>query len=309
MTGAVIAAGSVAAYGSTDALVVLVGLRLLTGVGEACFLVAAMAAVSDLAPASRRGEALSLLSVGIYGGVALGPILGEHVLAASGFSAVWPVASAAAAITALAAAGRETLPARPTAGGEVTILHRAALVPGLVLAASAWSLAGFNALLALHARQVGLTRAGHVFTLFAAVVLGVRITGARIPDRVGPRPTARAALAATAAGMALMGAWRTPTGLLVGTAFFAVGQSLAFPSLAALAVGRVGPTERGAVFATMTAFLDLAFGMGALSLGALAGSIGIGGGFLVSAVIAAGGGLALGNRRGLLAGRRSGGST
>ncbi|HEV3363285.1 MAG TPA: MFS transporter [Acidimicrobiia bacterium] len=247
MTGAVIAAGSVAAYGSTDALVVLVGLRLLTGVGEACFLVAAMAAVSDLAPASRRGEALSLLSVGIYGGVALGPILGEHVLAASGFSAVWPVASAAAAITALAAAGRETLPARPTAGGEVTILHRAALVPGLVLAASAWSLAGFNALLALHARQVGLTRAGHVFTLFAAVVLGVRITGARIPDRVGPRPTARAALAATAAGMALMGAWRTPTGLLVGTAFFAVGQSLAFPSLAALAVGRVGPPS-GAPF-------------------------------------------------------------
>ena len=61
-----------------------------------------------------------------------------------------------------------------------------------------------------------------------------------------------------------MGTWRAPTGLVISTVLFAVGQSLAFPSLAALAVGRVGPTERGAVFATMTAFLDLAFGLGAV---------------------------------------------
>lgn len=67
-------------------------------------------------------------------------------------------------------------------------MHRSALVPGLVLAASAWSLAGFNALLALHARQVGLAGAGQVFALFAAVVLCVRIVGARVPDRVGSLP-------------------------------------------------------------------------------------------------------------------------
>lgn len=82
--------------------------------------------------------------------------------------------------------------------------------------------------------------------------------------------------------MGVIGGWRTPAGLLSGTLPFAVGQSLAFSSLAALAVGRVGPTERGAVFATMAAFLGLAFGMGALTLRTLAGTIGIGGGFLVA---------------------------
>ena len=52
LAGATIAAASMAAYGSTDAINVLIGLRLVTGVGEACFLVAAMAAASDLAPSS-----------------------------------------------------------------------------------------------------------------------------------------------------------------------------------------------------------------------------------------------------------------
>jgi MFS family permease len=298
--GAAVAAASIAAYGSTTGVAALVGLRLLTGVGEAFFLVGAMAAASDMAPPTRRGEAMSLLSVGIYGGVALGPNLGENVLASAGFATVWPVAAAAAAIAAVGASGKETLVARRATAGAGTVLHRAALLPGLVLAASACSLAGFNALLALHARQVGLSGAGQVFALFAVVVLSVRIAGARIPDRLGPRRTARAALATTALGMVVIGAGSTPTALLAGTVLFALGQSLAFPGLAALAVGRVGPSERGAVFATMTAFLDLAFGMGAITLGALAGSIGLGEAFLVSAVIAAGGALALGGpeRRG-----------
>jgi MFS family permease len=292
--GALIVAVSVAAYGAADGLAALVALRLVTGVGEAGFLVAAMASASDLAPPSRRGEAMSLLSVGIYGGVALGPVLGERALQGGGFVAVWAVAATAAAVAAVAATGRETLTRHSSRGESRRLLPRDALVPGAVLAASGWSLAGFNALLALHAREVGLGGAGSVFALFAAVVLAVRVGGARIPDRLGPRRTARGALSVTACGMAVMGLVPTPAGLVAGTAVFAVGQSLAFPGLAALALARVSPQERGAVFATMTGFLDLAFGLGALSLGALATSVGITGSFLAAAVVAAAGRVALG---------------
>jgi hypothetical protein len=93
--------------------------------------------------------------------------------------------------------------------------------------------------------------------------------------------------------MVAIGLVSTPAGLVAGTAVFALGQSLAFPGLAALALSRVAPDERGAVFATMTAFLDLAFGLGALTLGALAAAIGIAGSFLVSAGVAAAGAMAL----------------
>ena len=53
----------------------VVALRLLLGVAEAAFMVAAFAAVADLAPASRMGEAISYNSLGLYLGLALGPPL------------------------------------------------------------------------------------------------------------------------------------------------------------------------------------------------------------------------------------------
>jgi MFS family permease len=55
--------------------------------------------------------------------------------------------------------------------------------------------------------------------------------------------------------------------------------------------------ERGSVVGTTTAFVDLSFGAAPAAIGFLAGSIGFGGAFLVSAVIAAVGAVVLAVRR------------
>ena len=44
----------------------MVALRLLAGVAEAAFFVASFAALADLAPPDRMGEALSYNSLGLY---------------------------------------------------------------------------------------------------------------------------------------------------------------------------------------------------------------------------------------------------
>ncbi len=80
VAGALVAATSVAGYALADSLQTLIALRLLTGVGEAMLLVGAATMITDLAPANRRGEALSLYSLGLWGGLALGPLVGELVL-------------------------------------------------------------------------------------------------------------------------------------------------------------------------------------------------------------------------------------
>ena len=54
--------------------------RSLLGIGEAFFFVAAVAAVSDLAPPERRGEAINIASLSVYLGLAIGPFLGETIL-------------------------------------------------------------------------------------------------------------------------------------------------------------------------------------------------------------------------------------
>ncbi|MGH2637445.1 MAG: MFS transporter, partial [Actinomycetota bacterium] len=63
VVGASLFASSVVGYLFATSVPALVATRLLTGVGEALFFVAAVAANLDLAPPERRGEAMSLASL------------------------------------------------------------------------------------------------------------------------------------------------------------------------------------------------------------------------------------------------------
>ena len=56
---------------------------------EAAFVVASIAALADLAPAIRMGEALSYNSLGLYLGLTLGPPLGELLVSAFGVTEAW----------------------------------------------------------------------------------------------------------------------------------------------------------------------------------------------------------------------------
>ena len=94
--GGFIAGVSVLGYTLATNLPVLIGMRLLTGVGEAAMFVGAATAVQDLSPSARRGEATSYFSIAVYGGLAIGPLLGETVRTQWGMHAVWFVAAACA---------------------------------------------------------------------------------------------------------------------------------------------------------------------------------------------------------------------
>ncbi len=100
--GPLIVAVSVAAYTFADTLWTLVLLRLVTGVGEGIVFVGAATVINDLAPEHRRGEAVSLYSLGVWGGLALGPVVGEAVLSHASFDAVWLTASGCAFLAAVA---------------------------------------------------------------------------------------------------------------------------------------------------------------------------------------------------------------
>ncbi len=156
----------------------------------------------------------------------------------------------------------------------------------MILATSIWGLAGFNTLIPLYALDVGLDGARGVFFVFAAIILLFRSLGATIPDRFGTRRIGRTALSFSAVGLLTMGLWQQPEGLFTGAIIFAVGQALTFPTLMSLALSSAPPRERGAVVGTFTAFFDLAFGLGAFSLGWTAETFGYDVAFVCGAVIA-----------------------
>jgi MFS family permease len=271
-----------------DNLTALVVARLLGGLGEAAMFVGAGTMVTDLSPEHRRGEALSYWSVAIYGGMAFGPALGEIALGADqqSFGRVWTMCAVLCLAAAVLALGtRETLergdgPPR----GPSPLLHRGALLPGLVLFLVMIGLAGYLELLPLYGPEIGLGQSRGVFLLYGVTVLAVRILGARIPDRVGAKPAATAGILATVVGRLPIAGFARPAGLLAGTVIFALGMSLVFPALSTLALAGVEPSERGSVMGTVSTFFDAANGFGALLLGGVAHYAGYRGAFVGGAI-------------------------
>jgi MFS family permease len=290
IVGAAVVGLSIAPYSLVTSLPLLIVLRLAMGAGEAAFYVGAASVINDLAPDERRGEALSFFSLALYGGIAVGTVLGETVLDASGFQAVWFVATASALVAAgLGLRVPDTRPADAGVGVKRRWVHPSGLKPGTILAASVWGLAGFNTFVPLYALEIGLSGSRYAFFLFAAIVLGIRSFGARLPDILGPRKAATSALITSSIGLVVMGVWAEPAGLYLGTVLFGIGQALAFPALMTIAVSGASSAERGAVIGTFTAFFDLAFGLGAVTLGAVAGVLGYRGLFVSAALVSVAG--------------------
>ena len=280
---------SILAYSWTESLPLLVFWRLVTGVGEAFFYVGAASVINDLAPDERRGEALSYFSLALFGGLAIGPVTGEAILDAGGFDWVWTFAGASALFAG--AVGFIVPETRPAGTGEVKgkILHKAAVLPGTVLATNIWALATFSSFMVLHALEIGMGGAKYVFALNSAVIISIRLFGARLPDTLGPKKAGSSALIAVMTGMLIMGLWAEPAGLYVGTAIYSIGHALAFPALMTFAISRAPASERGSVIGTFTAFFDFAFGVGAVSAGAIADAIGYRGAFVSASFVALGG--------------------
>ncbi|MGH2755898.1 MAG: MFS transporter [Actinomycetota bacterium] len=286
--GAFVVGVSIALYPVATSLVPLLLLRLLTGAGEAAFYVGAASAINDLAPDERRGEALSYFSLALYSGLAVGPVIGELLLDGSHFTTVYLASAASAGLAA--AIGLRVPDTRPQELSNDppeshTIIHRAGLMPGTILATSIWGLSGFSTFIPLYALDIGMDGSKLVFALYSGVVLAIRSFGARLPDVLGPRTAGTAALSCSTVGLATIAAWSEPAGIFVGAAVFGVGQALAFPALMTLAISGTKTSERGAVVGTFTAFFDLAFGLGALSLGAVAALLGYRGLFISAAAV------------------------
>ncbi len=266
--GAAIATLSIIPLGLVNAVWFLVVLRLATGLGEAGFFIGAATAAQDLAPPHRRGEAASFFSTAIYGGLAIGPVVGETLYHRWGSDANWVFAAGSCAVATLLSSfipadlGRVAEP--PPRRG---IVHPAAVLPGTVLLLGLFGFAGFAAFMPLYVDEIGVADAGPFFLVYGVIVLGVRILGARIPDRLGPVRASSISLTAIAAGIGTVAVVGSVAGLWAGTVLLAIGMSLLFPALFTLAVNGAPDGERSHAVGSFSLFFDLSQGLGAPILG------------------------------------------
>ncbi|HET9852245.1 MAG TPA: MFS transporter, partial [Candidatus Limnocylindrales bacterium] len=266
-----------------------------------------LAAATDLAPESRRGEAISLVSLSLYLGIAVGPLMGELLLDASGYATVW-IATAALYVASvglswivpetLHRAAEQEPPGRRPEGSpgdspsKHPLIHPRGVVPGLLALCGVWGMGPFFTFVPLMAEDLHLGSSAPYLGAFAIVVVVLRLLGARLPDRMGAGTLTGGALIASAVGLVVSGlavgkVIPVGEGLLVGTVIFAGGVAFTLPAILAMAVVGVRPDERGSVVGTAGLFVDAAFGLSPAVLGFIATVTDYPATFLVSAVIAA----------------------
>ena len=287
VSGAIVAGLATIATATATSLGMVIAFRALAGLGEAAVFVGAASAAQDLATDERRGEAASYFSLAIYSSLFLGPPLGEWISETFGNDTAWVLAGGLAmlaASTGIVAPGAPTEP--PPKPERWVLLHRAALRPGAVLFLGLLGYTGFLAFAALHAEEVGIANTGTVFTVFALVIIFLRIFAAKLPDQLGPIRTSRISLSCGAVGLAVLAVWTEPVGVYVGAAILAVAQSFLFPALFALVVDDAPDAERSHAISTLSMFFDLAFGLGGPVIGLVSDTFDRSTAFAVSAGIA-----------------------
>ncbi|HET9601129.1 MAG TPA: MFS transporter [Acidimicrobiales bacterium] len=287
--GALIAGTGAAATSFVHSIAALLPLRAFTGIGEAALFVGAATLIADLSPSDRRAEGASYFSLAVFGGLGIGPVIGEIVLGDGRYQAVFlasAVACAIAALIALAAPNRVAgvATAAPTEGRRPGF-HRAALVPGLVLACGIGGFAAFTAFLPTHAESLGMPAAGP-FVVYSVLCLGLRLFGARLPERIGLGNALTSALTGLTAGLLVLAAVGQPRGVYLGTVVISLGMALLYPSLMAFTVDSVREEDRARVLASFTMFFEVGTVGGGLLLGPVAQFAGDRGAFVGGAVIA-----------------------
>jgi MFS family permease len=260
--------------------------RLLLGAGEGTVFTAGSAWIVDLAPPERRGRVIGLYGLAVWSALSVGPLIGELLLHASGYTLVWVFAAVMPLLGALIAT-RLPDPFHPLPKGEHhPLIAREAVLPGTALALASIGYAAIAAFVVLHLDHRGVGHGAAVFGAFATMVVLTRLVGGDLPDRVGPGRVATAAAGAEALGLATIAVATNLPVALLGALAMGAAFSLLYPSLSLIVVSRIPDTRRGAALGTFTAFFDAGVGLGAPLAGIAAALTSYEGAFLLAAAIA-----------------------
>jgi MFS family permease len=269
----------------------LLFLRGLTGIGEAAVFVGAATLIADMSPRDRRAEGASYFSVAVFGGIGMGPIIGEALLDDTNFERAFFVAGLFAFLAAgiaMFAPSRvenddvvdDTIASAAPATGRRKLIHPAAIMPGLVLACGVAAFSSFAAFIPDYSRSVGMASSGALFTVYALVSVSVRIFGATLPERLGPRRAVTIALSNVLIGLTILASSPTIPGLWIAAVFVGFGMAFNYPSLLALTVNRASDSDRAWAVSSFTMFFEVGSVAGGLLIGSFAQVVGKQLGFL-----------------------------
>lgn len=251
----------------------LVAIRVLHGVASALTFTALATYGADQVPEGRRTQGLALFGASSLVPMAVGGWVGDVVLAAGGFPALFLTSAGfAAAALCLAFWLTEHRPAPGASilrrGGFRRALAQPRLLPLWFLAFNlALVLTGYFTFMRTFIDATGVGSLSAFFAAYAGMAVLTRTVGGSLPDRVGRQRVFYPALGAIALGFLAVALAASNWAMVAAGVLSGLGLGYAFPILFSLVVERATTEERGSAMAAFTAVFDAGTLAGSPTLG------------------------------------------
>jgi predicted MFS family arabinose efflux permease len=281
LIGVVICLIGTASYYAAVTIAFMLMLRVVHGVGFGIATTLYGTVVSDIIPASRRGEGMGFFGTGNALAISLGPFLGVWLMEEYGFDMLFIVGACILLVAVLSTAfvkgdtKEERLQIQAKAKMTdmplmLKFVEPKALLPSLLGLLVGLSLGGVISFITLFGKETGIANIGFFFLVLAISEFLIRFISGRIFDRQG-----RFWVLFPAAIFCIIGCimlyFTTGTGmLLLAAVFYGAGFGAIFPALQAWVIDRVEPQRRGVATATFYNAFDIGIGTGAMVLGLVA---------------------------------------
>ncbi len=251
-------------------------LRLFQGVAFACFMTSNLTLLADLAPVSRRAEAVGIFGVSGLVTIALAPALGETILRAYDFRALFGATLAIALATlAVCLAMAVPLPTAVVSAHHLGTGFWSGFVP-VLLSGFQFGLANSIVFVFLppYARSVGLPRVAPFYVVYTTMAVAVRFLGGRLADHLERRQVILPSLVGLSIGVLLFSALQSTWMLLLIAFINGTAHGFVYPATSALAFDRAPSGARGRALAVFNTAVLAGVTTGAVGFGWFAEYVG-----------------------------------
>lgn len=282
-------------YFLSVSLHVLIGIRLLQGIGAGISTTATGTIVSQAIPSKRKGEGIGYFSISVVLATAIGPLVGVGLLNIFEYSSIFVFSLLMGIISLILAFTIRGSTIEETIDDEViqqrsflsSFFEPKAIPIAIVTLVIAFAYSGILSFITTYAANINLTKAGgFYFFVYAVVILFTRPFTGKLMDVKGANSVAYPAIILFSLGMIIISQANSSFIFLFGAVVIGLGYGNFQSCTQALAI-KLTPIHRmGLANSTYFIFLDLALGLGPLILGSLIPIVGFRGMYLLlSAVI------------------------
>lgn len=227
--------------------------------------------LSDIVPASRRGEAMGMLGLSGSLGMAMGPALGSTIANHFPLNYLFYTSSILSVLSiAILFKMKETLHTKTKFRMGMLKIQKDEIIETRVMPPSIsmiFSVFAFGTVLTIipdFSEYLGIKNKGLFFTTFTLSSLAIRFAAGKASDRFGRASVLKVGTALMALAMLSVGLARNPTELILSGVLFGIAHGMNAPTLMAWTVDLSLESYRGKALATIYIALEIGIGLGAL---------------------------------------------